>query len=78
MLTNPRRLSSTCWPDAKALRNAALKALGPELAKDAATLHALACTQGMHTLYEDGLHKVADGTTSLDELLRVTQDNSDA
>ena len=46
--------------------------------KDAAALHALACGQGMHTLYEDGLHKVADGITSLDELLRVTQDNSDA
>jgi general secretion pathway protein E len=46
--------------------------------KDAATLHALACVQGMHTLYEDGLHKVADGVTSLDELLRVTQDSSDA
>ena len=46
--------------------------------KDAAALHALACGQGMHTLYEDGLHKVADGITSLDELLRATQDNSDA
>ena len=32
----------------------------------------------MHTLYEDGLRKVARGVTSLEELLRVTQDNADA
>ena len=33
---------------------------------------------GMLTLYEDGLRKVAEGVTSLDELLRVTQDQRDA
>jgi general secretion pathway protein E len=33
---------------------------------------------GMLTLYEDGLRKVAAGVTSLDELLRVTQDQGDA
>jgi general secretion pathway protein E len=32
----------------------------------------------MFTLYEDGLRKVAEGVTSLDELLRVTEDASDA
>jgi len=30
----------------------------------------------MLTLYDDGLRKVAAGVTSLDELLRVTQDQS--
>jgi general secretion pathway protein E len=32
----------------------------------------------MHTLYEDGLLKVAAGVTSLEELLRVTEDHTDA
>ncbi len=45
---------------------------------DAASLHTKATGAGMHTLYEDGLRKVASGITSLDELLRVTQDNTDA
>jgi general secretion pathway protein E len=45
---------------------------------DAASLHTRATTAGMHTLYEDGLRKVADGITSLEELLRVTEDSSDA
>jgi general secretion pathway protein E len=45
---------------------------------DAASLHTLAIGAGMHTLYEDGLRKVAAGITSLDELLHVTQDNTDA
>ena len=45
---------------------------------DAASLHAKATAAGMHTLYEDGLRKVAAGITSLDELLRVTQDHADA
>ena len=31
----------------------------------------------MLSLYEDGLRKVAAGVTSLDELLRVTQDQND-
>ncbi len=33
-----------------------------------------ACQDGMQTLYEDGLSKVAQGQTTLDEVLRVTQD----
>jgi len=45
---------------------------------DASALQAVAVKAGMHTLYEDGLRKVAAGVTSLDELLRVTQDQSDA
>ena len=45
---------------------------------DAASLHTKATAAGMHTLYEDGLRKVAAGITTLDELLRVTEDSSDA
>jgi general secretion pathway protein E len=45
---------------------------------DAAALHHQATGAGMFTLYEDGLRKVAEGVTSLDELLRVTEDASDA
>jgi general secretion pathway protein E len=44
---------------------------------DATALHAKATAAGMHTLYEDGLRKVAAGITSLDELLRVTQEHDD-
>jgi general secretion pathway protein E len=46
--------------------------------KDQAALHAQATQSGMLTLYEDGLRKVAAGVTCLEELLRVTQDSSDA
>jgi general secretion pathway protein E len=45
--------------------------------KDASELHSNAVRSGMLTLYEDGLRKVASGTTSLEELLRVTQDDQD-
>ena len=45
---------------------------------DESELHALAARTGMLTLYEDGLRKVAAGTTCLEELLRVTQDSHDA
>ena len=45
---------------------------------DATSLHTKATSAGMHTLYEDGLRKVATGVTSLDELLRVTEDSTDA
>jgi general secretion pathway protein E len=41
---------------------------------DATTLHAAARRNGMYTLYEDGLRKVAAGVTSMEELLRVTLD----
>jgi general secretion pathway protein E len=42
--------------------------------RDAGALQQLATGAGMLTLYEDGLRKVAAGVTSLDEVLRVTQD----
>jgi general secretion pathway protein E len=45
---------------------------------DATLLHAAARRQGMITLYEDGLRKVAAGETSMEEVLRVTQDQSEA
>ncbi|WP_374664900.1 GspE/PulE family protein [Ramlibacter sp.] len=45
---------------------------------DATQLHALGVQAGMRTLHEDGLRKVAHGVTSLEELLRVTQDGGDA
>ncbi len=44
---------------------------------DATLLHAAARRQGMITLYEDGLRKVVEGVTSLEEVMRVTQDQSD-
>ncbi len=43
---------------------------------DATTLHGAARQQGMITLYEDGLRKVGAGATSLEEVMRVTQDQS--
>ena len=45
---------------------------------DATMLHAAARQQGMTTLYEDGLRKVVQGVTSMEELLRVTQDQSES
>lgn len=45
--------------------------------QDANSLHGLAAQHGMLSLYEDGLRKVAAGMTTLDEVLRVTQDQSD-
>jgi general secretion pathway protein E len=41
---------------------------------DASTLAAAAMSQGMKTMYQDGLQKVVQGVTSLEEILRVTQD----
>ncbi|WP_420894326.1 GspE/PulE family protein [Vandammella animalimorsus] len=46
--------------------------------KDAAELASLAARRGMLSLYEDGLRKVTQGLTSLEEVTRVTQDQSDA
>ena len=46
--------------------------------RDASILNSLAIKAGMLSLYEDGLRKVAAGVTTLDELARVTQDQSDA
>ena len=44
---------------------------------DATSLHSAARGQGMITLYEDGLRKVVQGQTSLEEVMRVTQDQSE-
>lgn len=46
--------------------------------RDANVLNTIAAEGGMLSLYEDGLRKVAAGHTTLDELARVTQDQSDA
>ena len=46
--------------------------------RDANALNTLAAQGGMLILFEDGLRKVAAGVTTLDELARVTQDQSDA
>lgn len=45
---------------------------------DATALHNVARQCGMLTLYEDGLRKVATGVTSLEEVMRVTQDQGNA
>ena len=45
---------------------------------DATGLHAAARSQGMKTLYEDGLRKVVQGVTSMEEVLRVTRDQQEA
>lgn len=45
---------------------------------DSNALNAIAARAGMLSLHEDGLRKVAAGVTSLDELLRVTQDQGNA
>jgi len=44
---------------------------------DAAQLQDVGRKAGFVTLYEDGLRKVARGVTSLEEILRVTQDQND-
>ncbi len=44
---------------------------------DANKLREHARARGMRTLYEDGLRKVAMGLSSLDEVLRVTQDQNE-
>ena len=44
---------------------------------DATTLHAVARQNGMYTLFEDGLKKVALGLTSMEEILRVSLDQQE-
>ena len=56
----------------EAMRSAILQGL------DASALQSIAVKAGMYTLYDDGLRKVAAGVTSLDEVLRATQDQGDA
>ena len=56
----------------EAMRSAILQGM------DASALQSIATKAGMYTLYDDGLRKVAAGVTSLDEVLRATQDQGDA
>ena len=44
---------------------------------DANQLREIARSKGMATLYEDGMRKVLTGQTSIDEVLRVTQDQAE-
>lgn len=41
---------------------------------DTATLHAAAVAEGMAPLIDDGLARVLDGSTSVEDVLRVVQD----
>jgi general secretion pathway protein E len=43
---------------------------------DASNIKREACASGMHTLREDGAVKVLDGETSIEEVLRVTQEDT--
>ena len=40
--------------------------------EDAGVIQKLAMAEGMATMYEDGLLKVIQGSTTLEEVLRVT------
>ena len=42
--------------------------------KDAGAIEELAIAQGMRTMFEDGMMKVQQGLTTLDEILRVTKE----
>ena len=42
---------------------------------DASVLQTRAIEEGMRSMYQDGLEKVSQGITSLEEILRVTQDS---
>jgi len=41
---------------------------------EAREIHRIAIEEGMRTMYQDGLLKALDGTTTLEEVLRVTRD----
>jgi general secretion pathway protein E len=43
--------------------------------EDAEAIQNLAVAEGMPTLYEDGLAKVIQGITTLEEVLRVTSES---
>jgi general secretion pathway protein E len=42
---------------------------------EAGEIHRLAIEEGMHTMYDDGLVKVLQGSTTLEEVLRVTTES---
>jgi general secretion pathway protein E len=41
---------------------------------DAAAIRRAVCAEGMHTLRDDGAGKVLTGVTTVEEVLRVTQE----
>ncbi len=41
---------------------------------EAREIQRVAIEEGMKTMYQDGLLKVLDGTTTVEEVLRVTRD----
>jgi len=41
---------------------------------EAREIHRVAIEEGMRTMYQDGLLKALDGTTTIEEVLRVTRD----
>ena len=41
---------------------------------DAHQLHQIACEQGMQPMLKDGIDKVVDGVTTVEEVLRVTRE----
>jgi general secretion pathway protein E len=42
---------------------------------EAGEIHRLAIEEGMHTMYDDGLVKALQGSTTLEEVLRVTTES---
>lgn len=45
--------------------------------EDASNIKKVACDQGMHTMREDGAKKVLAGLTSIEEVMRVTQEDAE-
>ncbi|MFP4076761.1 MAG: hypothetical protein ACLFTD_09800 [Halochromatium sp.] len=41
----------------------------------AGEIHRLAVEEGMTTMYRDGLRKAVDGRTTIEEVIRVAEDN---
>jgi general secretion pathway protein E len=41
---------------------------------DASEIQRAAIAEGMRTMYQDGLAKVAQGSTTVEEIVRVTQE----
>jgi general secretion pathway protein E len=41
----------------------------------ATEIRRIAVTEGMETMYQDGLRKALDGRTTIEDVLRVAEDN---
>ena len=48
--------------------------IGNLQAQDAETIKKMAISQGMQTMFDDGLEKVKKGLTSLEEIMRVSKE----